>query len=211
MEQNNPNGQAGSDDHSDAGSREGKDDKGSVSFETHQTLLTQRKQDQAKLKEYESELNVFRDAEKKRAEEKLASEGNFKALLESRENEIKALNEKVTSLTNQVSTFEETFTETKKLNALFKEIGGTLKHKDYYHLVDLKKIAMDPETNEVDAKSLKAFATDFVKDHKDLLNFGVGKMPGGAPQASSSISYDEWLKLAKTNPAEARKRQKDIK
>lgn len=211
MEKNNPNGQAGSDDHSDAGSKEGKDDKSSVSYETHQTLLTQRKQDQAKLKDLETELNSFREAEKKRAEEKLASEGNYKALLDSREQEIKTLKEEVTSLTGKIGSYEETFVETKKFNALFKELGATLKHKDYYHLVDLNKIAIDPETKEVDAKTLKAFAADFVKEHKELLNFGTGKMPGGAPQAASSISYDEWLKLAKTNPAEARKRQKDIK
>lgn len=210
MEVNNPNGPLSEQDHSNAGSN-GKDGKDSVSFETYQTLLGQRKQDQAKARELETKLKAFEDVERKRNEEKLQQEGNFKALLDAREKELQEIREQNQTLSSQVSDFEKTFTDTKKLNALFKEVGGSLKHKDYYHLVDTNKIAIDPSTGELDSKSLKAYASELVKDHKDLFNFGIGKMPGGAPVAATALSHEEWTKLAQTNPSEARKRMKDVK
>lgn len=192
-------------------SGEGEGKKDSVSYETFNNLLGQRKKDQEKLKELETTLKSFQEKEKKEIEKKLAEEGNFKSILESREKEINELKEKLGTFENKVNEYEQTFVETKKLQALFKEVGGSLKHKSYVNLIDTSKIAVDPNSGEVDAKTLKQYATELMNEHKDLFAFGAGKMPGGAPKGSSFLTYEEWTDLAAKDPKAARERIKDVK
>lgn len=190
-----------------------------VSHESFQKLLNQRKADKAKLKDAEEKLKTLEakekeiaDKEAKIAEEKLKEDGNWKALLESREKELADLKAEKENLSESVKGFEKKFTDAHKLNAFKEAIGGTLKKDSYYTFVDTSKIALDPKTGVIDEKSLKSYANDFVTEHKELIQFKSGaKLPGDAPKHTGSLSYDEWLKLAKTNPKEARERQKDVK
>ena len=63
-------------------------------------LLGQRKADQEKLKELQAQLGTFQSEKKKLEEEKMKHEGNFKALLDSREKELQELGAKLKDYEN---------------------------------------------------------------------------------------------------------------
>lgn len=191
-----------------------------VSHESHKKLLAQRKADQEKLRAMQTRLQELESKEadiaKKEAElaeQKLKDEGNWKALLEAREARAAKLEEQVKTLAEVNKGYEDKFTNAVKLNAFKDAIGGTLRKNEYYSFVDTSKIALDPETGVVDDKSLKLYANDFVNQFKELIAFkNPAKLPNEAGDHSATgISYDEWVKLAQTNPSEAKKRIKDVK
>lgn len=191
-----------------------------VSHESHKKLLAQRKADQEKLKAMQARLQDLESKEadlaKKEAdlaEQKLKDEGNWKALLEAREVRAAKLEEQVKTLAEVNKGYEDKFTNAVKLNAFKDAIGGTLRKNEYYSFVDTNKIALDPETGVVDDKSLKLYANDFVNQFKELINFkSAVKLPNEAGDHSEGgLSYEDWVKLAQTNPSEAKKRMKDVK
>jgi len=158
-----------------------------VSHESHKKLLAQRKADQEKLKAMQERLQSFESKEselaKKEAElneQKLRDEGNWRALLESRESALKKLEEKNNELLNITTGYEKKFTNAHKINAFKEAIGGDLKLPDYYSFVDTDKIAIDPETGSVDDGSVKSYANEFASKYKDLINFKKGKLPSEA-------------------------------
>lgn len=200
-----------SDDQKDLDSVEKKD---AVAYETYKRLVAQRKADQEKLKAQEERLKKLDEieAEKQRLEEdKLKTDGNWKALLESREEKLKTLEEELNQTKSKVEQYNTQFVEAAKLQALTDALGGTLKHPSYFNLVDTDKILTNPETGEIDGESVKKYASSFLQEHKELIAFSKPKMPDGAPKPTGTLSYDEWTQLAKTNPAEARKRIAEVK
>lgn len=214
-------GSAGGDPNPNSGGA-GDDDKNKnvVSYETHQKLLDQRKSDQTILKNLKTELEALKaeseERKKKDAaadEEKQKEQGNYKALVESRDNRIKELEALVNEKDEKVKGLEGKYTNAHKLNAFQNAINGKLKNDKYVNLVDLDKIAIDPETGAVDEKSLKSFATDFINNHKELIEFrGANKtLPNGAAKHGAPLSKEEWRELAKTNPKEAASRIKDVR
>jgi len=148
-------------------------------------LLGQRKADQEKLKELQSKLGTFESEKRKLEEEKMKHEGNFKALLDSREKELQELSSKLKDYESKVVSYEETFINQKKINAFHQAIGGKLKDQEYYDLFKADKIALDDEGN-IDEKSLKQYASEFINKHKSLIDFKTGKMPDGAAKVTGS-------------------------
>jgi hypothetical protein len=180
-------------------------------------LLGQRKADKqkadelaSKLKEVEEKLSLFTKKEQDLQEQKLQEQGNFKALLEQREKELKKLEKEKTEAEKKVKEFERNFTDMRKLNLFFDKIGGKLKQKEYLSLVETEKIAIDPESGEVDEKSLSDYASEFLTKHKPLVAFKSAQLPNEAGSTGKSLSYQEWVQLAQSNPAEARKRYKEV-
>ena len=163
-----------------------------VSHESHKKLLAQRKADQEKLRAMQTRLQELEakeaDIAKKESELeeiKLKSEGNWKALLESRESALKKLEEKNTELLGITKGYEKKYTDAYKINAFKDAIGGDLKLPDYYSFVDTEKMAIDPETGAIDVDSVKNYANEFVSKYKDLISFKKGKLPGEAASTGS--------------------------
>jgi hypothetical protein len=160
---------------------------GAVPEHQFKRLLAQRKADQEKLKaatarlqELEAKESELAKKEAELEEQKLKSEGNWKALLESRESALKKLEEKNSKLLELTTNYERKFTDAHKINAFKEAIGGDLKLPDYYNFVDTGKIAIDPETGSVDMESVKSYANEFAGKYKDLINFKKGKLPSEA-------------------------------
>lgn len=189
-----------------------------VAFETHQRLLAQRKADQEKLKEAQAKLDKIEEKEaeleRKRQEleeQKLKDEGNWKALLEAREAKLAEFQSRESELVSKVSMFEQQFQEAAKLQALQDALGGKFKHKSYYNLVDTDRIITNPETGQIDQDSVKAYADTFLKEHKELIAFNKPQINDRAPGQAGSLTYEEWLVLAKTDPAKAREKIQEVK
>jgi len=182
-----------------------------VAYETYQRLLDQRKADQAKLKTFEEKEAELEKQRKELEESKLKDEGNWKALLEAREEKLIELANQKTEYENKVLMFEQQFQEAAKLQALQEAIGGKFKHKSYYNLVDTDKIIVNPESGEIDQDSVKKYADSFLKEHKELIAFSKPQVHDRAPGQSGSMTYEEWLVLAKTDPKKAKEKIKEVK
>lgn len=200
--QGNPDGKAAP--------KAGGNGEGSVSYGTYQKVLDQLKKTQAKSKDLEDMITKIENDRKAADDEKLNKDGNFKQLLESKTRELTDAQKIIKDLTGEVTGYKQSFIESKKINALLGEIGGKVKHKDYYNLIDTSKIALLPDSEDIDSVSLKQYAGELLNDHKHLFDFAGGKMPSGAPSGGVGISRADWNKLAVANPKEAKERHKDI-
>lgn len=168
--------------------------KDTVSYETHQKLLKEKKALADRVAAIEAET-------KTREETELAEKQEFKKLYESAKTEADDWKGKYSSLNEGVN-------DTVKRHAFMKKISGEIS-EDYWGLIDLSQIAMDPETRKIDDASVARYVKEFEKKHSKLIDRPTkGKLPNDAPMGgSTSLSYAEWLKLPL---AEQQKRAKDL-
>lgn len=195
-----PSGTANEKDPSGALNTDAAGDK--VAYETYQRVLDQRKKDQEKLTELQGKLNElseFKANVEKEAqtvqEEKLKNEGNWKALVEQRDNKIREYEAKLSDLNNKVENYDKNINDMIKLSAFDRALGGKLKKDEYYSFVNTDKIVINPETNQVDMDVLKQYANEFQNNHKELIDYDTRKLPGDAPTKSGKLTREEWLKL----------------
>jgi len=182
-------------------------------------LLNQRKADKQKaeelslkLKEVEEKLNLFTKKELDLQEQKLQEQGNYKALLKQREDELARVAKEKSEVEGKLNSFQKDFIDMKKMSTFFEKLGGNLVDKEYLSLVDTDRIALDPDTGAIDEKSINSYVKEFTSKHSRIINFKSGKLPNEAGSGSGkSMSYEEWKALAQTNPAEARKKMHLIK
>lgn len=174
--------------------------KDTVAYETYRKLLSEKKARDEALETYKKELAEYKRKEKEAEEAKLKEEQNWKAIVELREKE---LNEERTM---RIQMQEERLNAT-KLDTFLQSLGGKVDSK-YWGMIDLEKIAINPESGQVDQMSVTQAVEAFRKNYPELIKTGTGpKIPSDAPQGNGSLTYEEWKKL----PAkEMRARVKDI-
>lgn len=172
-----------------------------VSYETHRKLLAEKKKRDEELAQMKQRLDAFELDRKKQDEEKLLSEKNFQQLLKNREEELAKERESGKKLQDMVN-------NSLKRRAFLDSVNGAIDDQ-YWSLIDLSTIAIDPDTNMPDDASVQASARDFEKKFPLVLKRRDGgpRLPTDAPRGSTGLTYDEWLRL----PAEEmRKRQKEV-
>lgn len=153
-----------------------------VSYETYQKVLKEAKAAKDRLAALEGDA-------KKREEADLAEKQEFKKLYESAKAEAEEWKGKY-------STLDTSVTDTRKLHAFMKKVGGEIS-EDYWGLIDLSQIAMDPDSGKIDDSSVARYAKDFEKKHSRLIERPQGsKLPNDAPKGGSTkLTYAEWLNL----------------
>ena len=157
-----------------------------VSYESHQRLLRQRKADQVKL----TRLDELEAQDKERVDDKLKASGNYEKMLSARDTEISDLKTKLTDR-------ERTLTDGVKLQAFLDKLPGKVKRREFLKFVKIDDIALDPETNSIDTSSLEVVVNGFVKDYSDLIQpNNTATLPHDQANAGGgSLAYDDWLKL----------------
>jgi adenylate kinase family enzyme len=135
--------------------------KNQVAYETYSRTVDEVKALKAKLKEIE-------ERDKLTNEEKLKQQNEWKALAEEKERQLAEEKKNRTQL-------ESSITESIKLSAFQKQLGGKLKADEYFSFVDTDKIVYHPETKKVDEESVKSVVAEFVKKHSHLVDFGKQK------------------------------------
>lgn len=175
---------------------------GRVAYETYQKVLKEKKSKDETVKQLAERLAVF-EAEKTAAEEKaLQDQGQFKTLLEKEQNLRKAKEAELDSLKVGLQ-------NSIKRSSLEEKLGGKLRNPAYAGVIPFDRIIIDPETMQIDETSLAEVAEELQKDHKVLFDFGTkGNVPpGNAPKTSTTLKYEDWLKLPLK---EQKARMKDV-
>jgi hypothetical protein len=135
-------------------------------------------------------LDDFERKEKDREEASLKEQGNFKKLLEQREAELKDTQKKLTDLDSKIS-------NSRKLNSVLGAIGSEIP-KQYWGLIDLEQIAVDPDSGLPDESSIKKAAEEFRKQFPEVIKTTKGKLPNDAPGGAGSLGFAAEIKAAKT-------------
>lgn len=173
-------------DNANAGSEGAKE---SVAFESYQKLLDQHKKSKETQKELAEKLKAYEDEKRIQEESKLKEQGEYKKIVEARDAENKKLKE-------DLDLFKKSLYDGAKLQAVLEKLPGKVRNKSYLGFIDIDKVAIDPETNAIDEKTVEDVASIFVKEHSHLLEISNGKsLPTDSANGSRKLSYDEWLKL----------------
>ena len=175
-----------------SGTTQKEENRDSVSYETHKRLLKQRKEDQDRLRTVEEELSKFKTEAEKKQQSELEQQGEWKKLIDVQKQKIQQLEESIGS-------DRKTLHDTWKLQAFYDKLPGKIKRKEYLSFVDLEKVALNPETQEIDETSLEVLVNDFVSNHKDLIITEQSpKIPGTAPKTTIPTTYKEEISRCTT-------------
>jgi len=171
----------------DAGGDGGKK---SVSYDSYQKLLSEKKSRDAKLKELEEKMTAIELERQQQEDAKLQEQGQFKALLEKEQASKKELESRLNALQTGLQ-------NSIKRRAVEEKIGTRFKKDEYAAFLPYDQIRIDSETMEIDEESVLSVAELMQKEHRALFEWKTGgkQTPGDAPQATGKLTYDSWLKL----------------
>lgn len=166
-----------------------------ISPEDHKRAIDDAMKFKAELKATREKLSLFEKAQKEAEEKKLTESGEYQKLIQLKEQKISELEQKMQETEGNLSGLKKSLFDAAKLNAVRDRLPGTVKNPAYLSFIDVDKIAINPETNEIDLDSVDRVATEFVKTHPDLIKSDPTRLPGGAAQAVTKLTHDQWLKL----------------
>lgn len=171
----------------DQGLNQGQKD--SVKYETFDKLVGQLKKTKELNENLSQRLDAFETEKRQLEETKLAEQGEYKKLLEMRTAEIKELQNSVVTERSEKEVANRTLNDAQKLQAVYEELPGKIKHQRYMQFIDLDKVAINPETGDVDRESAKLTANLFAEEHTALIDTThVGRLPGNPASTNQPIS-----------------------
>lgn len=183
-----------------------------VSYETHQRLLGEKKRAVEEAKkaaeekaEAKKQLNELLRQRKEEEEAKLKANEEYKKILEIREKE---LNEVKAELTN----VHTTIAESRKFQAVIESINGSV-DKQYWSLIPTEKVAVDPSTGQPDPVSVQAVAREFEKNFALVVKpkTGVQILPNEAAKGGTEkLTVDQWKALPTSKEMKAKKHLVDF-
>ena len=165
----------------------------SVSYETHQRLLDQRKRDKQRADAAEAERDRLKQESEDAEKDRLTKQNEFKTLYETE----KAKREKAESTLSDLSKNQVLAS---KQNALKAELGGI--KQEYLSFAKLEEIVMG-EDGTPDMESVKKVANQFRKDHISLLPTKEGaSLPNEAARGTGLPLPPAPVDLSKKSPKE---------
>lgn len=132
-----------------------------IKYGTHKKLLNQ-------YKNIKTEADELREYKRQREEEESLKRGEFDKI-------IGALKEENNELKSKVTNNDRDKTDSKKLDGFLKKLPGKVKRDKYLAYVDLDKIAIDPDTGELDELSLERQVKSFVNECPELIELANPK------------------------------------
>ena len=163
-----------------------------VPYKTFAKAVSQRKADQSRLRDVETELHEYKRKDAERQEVSLKQQQKYKELSELKQQKIDEL-----EASNQQR--ERALIDSHKLNAFKESLPGTINNKSYYAFVNLDAIELDTDSGIVDQDTVEKQVNEFVTKHNGLFKRSEGKrLPNEAPEASEPSSYMAELRKCKT-------------
>ena len=189
MSKDGKDGSGGADGNS--GGKDGKPPKkeDSVSFETHQKLMDEKKAQSSRLKELEDKFTKQEEDQKVKAQDDLKAQGKFKEALAARDDELAAEKLKGERLNSQII-------DNRKLSAFVNAVPGGVESR-YWSLVDLEKIKVD-DVGRPTEDSVKDYSKSFQESFPELLKKPEeNDIPPGNPKppGSGKLSHEAWKLL----------------
>lgn len=142
-----------------------------------------------KFGELEQKLSRIEQDDAKRVESEFVQKGEFKKLLELREQEIANLKKGLQDRENEVTNYKRDLHDTWKANAIQNALPGKIKKPEYFSFLDFDQVVIDPTTGKIDQQSVSRVAEDFMKNYGDLVDTThVKGMPSKAASAQNRFN-----------------------
>lgn len=167
--------------------------KDSVSYESYQKAVTEAKK-------AKDERDRLRQELKEKQEKELKETNNYKELLKLREADLEKERKDRAELQSVIESGS-------KMQAFLAEVQGDLP-RQFWGLVDLEKIVINPETKMPDKQAVASYAREFEKQFGKVLdNPNSPQLPSDAPKGNGQLTYEAWLALPLK---EKKERYKDV-
>lgn len=142
----------------------------SVSYESHKRLLSEKKKLQERLEALETQA-------KSKHEEDLKAQNQYKVLYENALTEVKKISEREKQK-------DDRWTDAIKYDAFTQAMGSRKIESKYAGFVNLKDIAVDPESGDVDPISVQREVERVCRDFPEIIKGAVQpkNMPANAPK-----------------------------
>jgi len=161
-----------------------------VRYETHRKLLGEKKDLQEKFRKLEEEKRKLEEERQDRERKELESQGNYKKLLEQRDQELQRERDEKTAILKEIQ-------DARKKAAVLKNINGVVPHK-IHTLLPVDMVTLD-ENGVPEEQSAKAAAQFFEQEfafaiQRDQVN---GGLPTDASKGAGEKlpTLEEWQKL----------------
>lgn len=165
-------------------------EKETVAYETYRKLLGEKKKRDEELEATKAKLAELSKAEKLRQEAELKEKEDFKTLLQRREEELQ-------SKEQELSSIKGTLESGAKLRAFLDSVNGVVE-KQYWTLVDLDEVKIDPNTGLPDPLTVEALARKFESEYPLVVKpKGQVKIPPNqaAQGSAGKLTHAEWKAL----------------
>lgn len=203
-EENNAKGSGAPDDSTQGGAggeshgSEGSNKKGPVDYDLYSRAVEREKRAKQEAREAQEKLDAIERDRKAKEQEQLESEGQWQKLAESRAEEIQSLTEKVSLWETKYNGLDSQVKDSKKAHAVASKLPGSLR-PDYYHMLDLDSVVMNPESGEIDEASAVKAAETFHARYPELVTpLDTPRIPNGEPSGTGTKVYtpEEYKKLS---------------
>lgn len=188
------NSVAGGDGAAPSGQSEDKvnDGKDLVAHETYMKVLDEKKATSQKLKEAQDLISKFEAERRLKEEEVLTKNEEWKKLADARQKELD-------SIRGEMTEYKRDLIDSAKIQAVVDKLPGKLKKPQYYNFIDIDKIAIDPETKDIDAASVMEVANQFLSSYGELIDIKESKkLPNDDSRPGAKVDYATAIKACKT-------------
>jgi hypothetical protein len=183
---------------STASSDESTKQKDVVDYASFQKAVAQKKAFQqkveaaeAKLKEMTDKLTAYESAKSQEEENKNREAGEWQKVVAAKEKQIEELKSQYDETKVKYEQTNRTLDDAVKLNAVYAKLPGKIKNAKYSAFIDLDKVAINPESGEIDMATVDEVVNVFVKEHRELLDTKNFKgLPGDAASGMSILNAE---------------------
>lgn len=182
--------------------------KDTVKYESYAKLLDEKKKLQQKFDDLAKEKSDAEAAKQKALEDELKAKDDWKKLVALREQELETVRKEKETLKSELTERDQRRSNGLKMRSFLDALSGDL-DEQYWSLVDLDKVVINPETGMPEATSASALAQEFATKFPLVIQRKDGpRLPNHAPQgAGAKLTYDAWQKLPLKEQLE---RMKDV-
>lgn len=181
------------DDNQESVSNQDKIENDVVKYSTHNKLLGQHKRTKEEMTAVQTELMELKRQNDERENAELAKQGEFKKLVELRDQKINELLEQLEQKQGLVEQKEKREADTWKLQAFHSKLPGKIKNMEYMTHADIDSIVYDGETMQCDLQSVEAVVNKFMESHGHLVEpLDHRKLPSQSP--NNTVNNTENLK-----------------
>jgi len=173
-----------------------------VSYESHEKLLKEKKRRDEQIAEKDRIIEAFKKKDSETSEAKAKEQGDLQKIIEIRDKEKAEIEQKYNELNSQI-------VSSVKLRAFLDQVSGTV-DEQYWSLIDLQAIPLDPSNGMPDLLAVQRAAKEFEQKYSLVVQTkGGSKMPNGAAKPpGQGLLYEDWLRLPLK---EKRARQHEVK
>lgn len=155
-----------------------------VKYETYRKVLSEKKRRDEEVRTLREKVEEFERSQKEAQEKTLEEQNKWKEIADLRTKELQETQNKLQTLTQSQR-------EAMKLDSFLSSLGTQLP-KQYWGLVNLDEIKLNPETNEVDDMSVTSAIEHFRNSYPEILQSrSSATTPAKAPRGTAAATRGE--------------------